>query len=70
MGWIDKSPAGGCLRPYCLGGDHSTNSRVALFAVDSSLDCELWFLAAVLYLGRLVLAGRDCHLFDIGGILQ
>jgi hypothetical protein len=30
-----------------------------VFAVDSPLDYERWFLAAELYLGRLALAGRD-----------
>jgi len=44
---------------YCLRGEHQTNSPLAVFAVDSPLDYERWFLAAELYLGRLALAGRD-----------
>ena len=44
---------------YCLRGEQKTNSPIAVFAVDSPLDYERWFLAAELYLGRLALAGRD-----------
>jgi hypothetical protein len=44
---------------FCLKGDRKANSPQAVFAVDSPLDYERWFLAAELYLGRLALAGRD-----------
>jgi hypothetical protein len=43
---------------FCLKGERKTNSPLAVFAVDSPLDYERWFLAAELYLGRLALAGR------------
>ena len=44
---------------YCLRGGHKTNSPLAVFAVDSPLDYERWYLAAELHLGRLALVGRD-----------
>jgi hypothetical protein len=42
---------------FCVKGERKVNSPLAVFAVDSPLDYERWFLAAELYL--LALAGRD-----------
>lgn len=44
---------------FCMKGERKTKGPVAVFAVDSPLDYERWFLAAELYLKRLALAGRD-----------
>ena len=43
---------------YCLKREPDMVPPVAVFAVDSPLDYERWFLAADLYLQRLALAGR------------
>ena len=42
-----------------MKGKRKAKSPVAVFAVDSPLDYERWFVAAELHLKRLALAGRD-----------
>ena len=44
---------------FCKKGQRKTKGAVAVFAVDSPLDYERWFLASELELKRLALAGRD-----------
>jgi hypothetical protein len=44
---------------FCLKGERKAHTPAAVFAVDSPLDYERWFLGAELYLQRLALAGRD-----------
>jgi len=44
---------------FCMKGKRKAKSPVAVFAVDSPLDYERWFIAAELHLERLALAGRD-----------
>jgi len=44
---------------FCKNGQRKTKGAVAVFAVDSPLDYERWFLASELELKRLALAGRD-----------
>jgi hypothetical protein len=44
---------------FCVKGTHRTNKPIPVFAVDSPLDYERWFLAADLHLKRLALAGLD-----------
>lgn len=44
---------------FCAKGSGKFTKRVAVFAVDSPLDYERWFLAADIHLKRLALAGKD-----------
>jgi hypothetical protein len=44
---------------FCQRSEHKANGPVAVFAVDSPLDYERWFIACELHLKRLALAGLD-----------
>ena len=44
---------------FCVKGERRKHTPVAVFAVDSPLDFERWFVGAEHYLQRLSLAGRD-----------
>lgn len=44
---------------FCMKGGSKIKGPIAVFAVDSPLDFERWFMATDLHLKQLALAGRD-----------